>query len=145
MVPEQHPFANFKPIVSTLLFPIPRAIYSEKNSADYLFEALDMIYGKRFSTGAAILSYGEYYLAFGWPGIIIGYLLLGWFSGKLWNWYLLDPKNPLAIATYAITIIYLYVVISRGYLPQVTMLFFFSVFPIYVILWYVKKRFRVHL
>jgi hypothetical protein len=132
-VPDKIPYVGFQPIISTILFPIPKAIYAEKNSAQYLLNTLDAIYGKATSLGAAFMSYAEYYLAFGWIGIIIGGGLIGHFLKRLWTWYLCDPHNPLYITTYAVTVSYLYVVISRGYLPQVTMLFFFSVYPIFFV------------
>lgn len=144
IVPERHPYAGFTPLISTLTFPIPSAIYSGKESAKYLFDALDAIYGKKISQGSAVMSYAEYYLAFGWMGIVIGCFLIGWFYRKLWNWYLANQGNPLAIATYAVTVSYLYVIISRGYLPQVTMLFFFTVYPVFAVLYFAKKKYKKH-
>jgi oligosaccharide repeat unit polymerase len=142
MVPERYPHAGIQPILSTLLFPIPSALYPEKNSAGYLFDMLDFIYGKKISKGAAMMSYGEYYLAFGWAGIIAGGFIIGWFSKKLWAWYLVNRSNSFALVVYAVTVTYLYVVLSRGYLPQVTNLFFFTVVPAYVVLRLVFNRYR---
>jgi hypothetical protein len=142
LVPGRHAYAGFQPILSTLLFPIPSAILPEKNSAQYLFEALDAVYGKNLSKGAAIMAYGEYYLAFGWLGITVGCFITGWFLRKLWNWFLFNSSNPFAIAIYAVTVSFIYMVLSRGYLPQVTNLFFFTVFPIFVALRYARKKFE---
>jgi oligosaccharide repeat unit polymerase len=142
LVPEKHSYAGISPIVATILFPIPSAIYKEKQSGKYFFDMLDAIYGKRYRQGAFFMSYAEFYLAFGWFGIIAGGFLTGFFSRKLWNWYLANHRSPLAIVIYSVTVTYLYVVLSRGYLPQVTMLFFFSVFPVYVVKWLIKKRFK---
>ena len=143
IVPERHPHAGLQPIWSTLIFPIPRALFPEKNSSDYLFDTLDAIYGKKISQGAAMMSYGEYYLAFGWTGIVIGSFLIGWFYKKLWFWYKVNYSNPFVIVVYAVAVTYLYVILSRGYLPQVTMLFFFTVFPAYFVLWLAKKKYKV--
>ena len=139
LVPEEYDYVGFEPIVSTLLFPIPRAIYPQKNSARYLFDFLDRLFGP-YGQGAAMMSFGEYYMAFGWLGLIVGSFLIGWFSRKLWNWFLANQRNPFVIAAYVCSVMYLYVVISRGYLPQVTMLFFFSVFPAYAVVYLVKKK-----
>jgi oligosaccharide repeat unit polymerase len=141
MVPQRHPYAGFQPIVSTLLFPIPSRLLPDKNSAEYLFNALDAIYGKKYSKGAAIMAYAEYYLAFGWIGLALGCAITGWFVRKLWNWFLANSTNYFAIPAYAIAVSFLYVVISRGYLPQVTNLFFFTVFPVYVALRAAKKKY----
>jgi len=140
-VPARHPYAEFQPIISTLLFPIPSRILPEKNSAQYLFEALDAIYGKTISKGAAVMAYGEYYLAFGWIGIVVGCAITGWYLRKLWNWFLANSNSPFAIVVYAVTISFLYMVLSRGYLPQVTMLFFFTVFPIYAALRMARNKY----
>ncbi len=140
LVPDKIPYVGFQPIISTVLFPIPKAIYKEKNSAQYLLSTLDAIYGKITSIGSAFMSYAEYYLAFGWLGIVIGGGLIGHFFKRLWTWYLCDPQNPLYITTYAVTVSFLYVIISRGYLPQVTMLFFFSAFPMFVIQWIIRRN-----
>jgi oligosaccharide repeat unit polymerase len=141
IVPEKHPYAGFEPIWSTLLFPIPSAIFPEKKSSEYLFNALDAIYGKKVSQGAAMMAYGEYYLAFGWLGLMLGSFITGWFYKKLWIWYKSNHANPFVIVVYAVTVTYLYVIISRGYLPQVTMLFFFTVFPTFFVLWLAKKKY----
>jgi hypothetical protein len=143
VIPDKLPFAGFEPVVQTLLFPIPKAFYPEKNSAEYLFSTLDVIYGKKLSQGAAILMFGEHYIAFGWIGIIMGGFLLGFFYKNLWVWFLANSDNPLVISAYAVTVIYLYVILSRGYLPQVTMLFFFSVYPVYYVIRKVKQRIPV--
>lgn len=140
-VPQKHPHVGFQPLLSTLIFPIPKVIYPEKNSFKYLKDTLDKIYGKRHSSGAAMLSYGEYYLAFGWIGIIFGGFLIGWIYKKLWLWYQLNWSNPFIVVVYAVTVSYLYVILSRGYLPQVTMLFFFTVFPAYFVLRLARKKY----
>jgi hypothetical protein len=142
IVPRKYPYVGFQPIWSTLLFPIPSSILTNKNSAQYLFGALDAIYGKKYSEGAAIMAYGEYYLAFGWTGIVVGCLITGWLLRKLWNWFLSEPDNLFVITVYAVTVSYMYVVLSRGYLPQVTTLFFFSVYPIYWALRSAKKKYN---
>lgn len=143
IVPERHPHAGLEPVWSTLLFPIPSALFPEKNSSAYLFDTLDAIYGEKVSQGAAMMSYGEHYLAFGWVGVIIGSFLIGWFSKKLWYWYKVNNSNPFVIVVYAVTVAYIYVILSRGYLPQVTMLFFFTVFPGFVVLWLAKKKYGI--
>jgi hypothetical protein len=77
-----------------------------------------------------MLNYGEHYLAFGWIGIIIGGLATGMFSRIGWNWFLRRKEEQLAIVFIAVFNSFLYVVLSRGYLPQVVMNFFFTLGPI---------------
>ncbi len=125
---------GFSPIWESIVSPIPRAIWKNKPTGSYLDRILIIYSGDpdrvtQRGRGAAVLNYGEYYLAFGWFGIIAYGLLLGWGCGKLWSWFLQDSTNPLRIVGYAACNAYLYMVLSRGYLPQVTMLFFFTAFP----------------
>jgi hypothetical protein len=140
IVPASRAFVGFEPIIQTLLFPIPKALYPEKNSAEYLFSTLDQIYGRKYSKGAAFLMYGEHYLAFGWFGIFIGSFALGWIYKTVWIWYKTNEENLFVMVGYTLTVVFLYVIISRGYLPQVTMLFFFSVYPIFYIIRKIKRR-----
>ena len=71
IIPEKLPFKNFYPIFKTLLHPFPKFLFN-KDSGDYLFEAINGVYGFRnIGQGAAYLNYGEYYLMFGWFGIFI--------------------------------------------------------------------------
>jgi oligosaccharide repeat unit polymerase len=142
LTPDKIPYAGFEPLISTILFPIPKAIYADKNSADYVFNALNKIYGKVRGRGAAFMMYAEYYLAFGWLGIAVGSFVIGWIYKRLWLWYVANQTNTFVIVVYAVTVSFMYVIMSRGYLPQVTMLFFFSVFPVYFAWWRVKKKYR---
>jgi oligosaccharide repeat unit polymerase len=94
------------------------------------------IYGRDAYGGAAYMSFAEWYLAFGWPGLIGFHFLLGLLFRWLWRWYLLRQYNPLALVVYASSVAYLYVVFSRGYLSQTVTLFSFSVLPgIIIYLW----------
>jgi hypothetical protein len=70
---------------------------------------------------------------FGFAGLVIGCVLLGLLLKLVWRWFLRHRENPLAVVVYAVFFSYIYVIISRGYLPQVVMLFMFTVFPLYYI------------
>jgi oligosaccharide repeat unit polymerase len=135
-VPQERGFVGFEPIVQAFLMPIPAAFYDNKSSDAYVVGTLLAIYGREAYAGAAYMSFAEWYLAFGWPGLIGFHLLLGVACCWLWRWYLPRQLNPLALVVYASSISYLYVVFSRGYFPQVVTLFFFSVGPaIAIYLW----------
>jgi biotin transporter BioY len=118
-------------------------LWPEKPSGDYI-RIINNLYlvNNYLGIGAAVLNFGEYYLAFGWWGVFIGSFLLGWLARKLWNWYRSDRENPLVIITFVVANSFIYVVISRGYLPQVVMNFFFTVFPCFVIYWLWKRKAR---
>ena len=132
--PSFQPFVGLQPLISTVLLPIPAAIWADKNTFEYLSNALMMLFGSPvFSTGQAILNYAEYYLMFGWPSVIVAGLLSGWLLRCLWNWFSPRRGETLAQVTYAATCGLLYVWISRGYLPQVTFTFAFGSLPLF---WY---------
>ncbi|MBC1262446.1 hypothetical protein FQK07_14550 [Synechococcus sp. BSF8S] len=132
VTPDRYPFVGARPMIATLLFPIPRALYPDKQQAEYLTDATAVVYGsKALATGSAILNFAEYYLIAGWPSLIAMSLLLGWLLRCLWNWFLVRYQEPFAQVLYVLSATYLYVVVSRGYLPQVVMLFVFSVAPLF--------------
>lgn len=129
-VPESIAGVGAEPLLRTLLFPVPSALLPGKESASYLLDALARLYGSaQTSTGAAVLNWAEYALMAGWPGVVAGYLLLGLLYRRIWNRFLVRRADPLVQVVTALALAYLYVVVSRGYLPQVVMLAVFTVLP----------------
>ena len=126
-------FIGWDPIIQTIAMPIPRVLWPGKPSGDYI-ENIEDLYNENSEMagiGAAILNFGEFYLMFGFVGVIVGCIVLGLLLKLVWRWFLLNRDNPLAIITYAVFFGYIYVIVSRGYLPQVFMLFMFTVFPLF--------------
>jgi hypothetical protein len=133
LTPSSIPYAGVTPLINTLLFPIPSQFLPGKDSVAYLSNATETVYNSAVhNSGAAILNYAEYFLMGGWPALIGGYLLLGWLCRRLWLWFLWRRNEPIAQVSYVCAATYLYVVVSRGYLPQVVMLFCFTVLPLFV-------------
>lgn len=140
LVPDAIPFAGFTPLINTLLYPIPSALIPGKDSSNYLFHATGVVYDSAVNnTGSAILNYAEYFLMGGWPALIAGYILLGWLFKRLWLWFSSRRSEPIAQVTYVCTVVYLYLIVSRGYLPQVAMLFVFTVLPLFVYYYRMNK------
>lgn len=134
LAPRHIPFIGAEPILAALMFPLPRSIAPWKGSANYIFDATSVVYGSPGrASGAAFLSYAEYYLMFGWAGVVVGYGLLGWLYGICWRWFLSHRDDPIVRVCYALTAAFLYVVVSRGYLSQVLMLFCFTVLPAFIL------------
>lgn len=130
--PSRYPFVGPAPLVATLLFPIPRTLFPDKPDATYVNDATALLYGgETFARGSVLINYAEYYLIAGWPSLIALSTLLGWLLRRLWNWFLIRKDEPFAQVLYLLTSSYLYVVVSRGYLPQVVMLFAFTVAPLF--------------
>jgi len=135
-VPEDRPLIWAEPIKQTLLMPVPSRLFPEKSTNAYLIETLMTVYGPSNYFGAAYMFFAEIYQMFWWPGIVVAYFVLGWVCRWLWEWFRLREQDPLALIVYGAAIPFLYVLMSRGYLPQVVMLFGFSVVPAVVLyLW----------
>ena len=140
LIPETLPFENFYPIFKTIIHPLPSFII-DKNSGDYLFKIVNGVFGfKNIYQGAAYLNFGEYYLMFGWFGIFIFNLLLGYLFKILWLWINLHKEEPLANLIYILNVTFIYMVLSRGYLPQQVHLYMFTVFPVFAIYFLNLKR-----
>ena len=134
-VPERFPFIGFEPVSTTLVHPIPRRLLPGKPVGNYGKRYTDPIYNLGYFSGVTILGYGEYYLMFGWLSVVAAGLLIGALLRQLWTWFLWRQYEPLAQSIYLLNASYLYVVVSRGYLPQVVMLYVFSVLPLFCVYW----------
>jgi hypothetical protein len=140
--PRTYEFVGLQPLISTLLIPIPSALLPNKGSAEYVFNAVQYLFPigrENYATGAAFMGYGEYYLMAGWLSLAGMGILLGWLLRCLWNWFSPRRQEVLAQVAYVCACGFLYVVVSRGYLPQVFTLFSFGVAPLFV-LYYWQAR-----
>jgi len=141
-VPAVYPFCYAEPIWVALSFPIPRSLWPGKPIAEYIRTinlCVDPVSGS-LDQGMAVPNVGEYYLAFGWAGIVLGSFALGLICRGMWNWYRRSPENPLVIATYGAFFSWLFQVIHRGYLPFAVLTFCFSVLPGIVLAHWFSRR-----
>lgn len=141
--PSRSPFIGVQPIVNTLLFPVPRALFPSKPDATYGADQVDALYGEKNSTGAAYLNYAEYYSMGGWATLVLMSSCLGVALRRLWNWFLFRLDDPFAQVVYVLNAAFLYVVISRGYMPQVVMLFFFTIVPLFLLYYRLASSVRI--
>jgi len=138
--PVNIPFVGLQPIISTLLFPIPSAIWQGKDSFEYLSSSIASLFRSyTLGLGQATLNYGEYYLMFGWWSVIAMGLLSGWLLRCLWNWFSLRRAETLAQVAYLSTCALLYIWVSRGYLPQVALTLAFGSLPLF---WFYYRNAR---
>ena len=141
IVPEKISFIGIKPILNTITLPIPSFFFENKNSFDYLQKALSLVYGsKTRSLGASFLNYGEYYFMGGWIGVFLCSAIIGSLYKFLWKWFISRKDEILAQVIYTTSLIYAYVLISRGYLPQATMIYFFTVVPLIFYYYKLSKK-----
>ena len=138
-VPSKAPYAYFAPIVATISQPIPRALYPQKPKAEYSSSIREFIYSSPTSF-TAYLNYAEYYLVWGWATVVLFSLLLGILIRRLWSWFLQHQHEPLPQAIYLLNATFLYVVVSRGYLAQVVVLYGFTVLPAYIIFLMLSRK-----
>jgi oligosaccharide repeat unit polymerase len=87
LVPAEHPHVNFRQISFTLVRPIPRVFWPGK-PVDPGFDLPTAVGLKGVSLSMSII--GEWYLSFGWIGIIIG----GWLHGRLARTVNVLRENP---------------------------------------------------
>ena len=132
-IPEKVPFQNFYPFFKTIIHPLPSAFF-DKNSGDYTYKILFSVYNNSLAyKGSAYLYFAEYYLMFGWYGIAIFSIIFGSILKRFWIWINLHKEEPIAIILYILNLSFLFMIITRGYLPQQFHLYMFSVFPINLI------------
>jgi len=128
--PEEINYSGIKPIINTLTLPIPRILWQNKPKGEYLITAYRTIYdGFLWEVGAANLGFAEYYLAGGWIALITINFFLGLYFKKLWNEFLLNFNDPIAQIKYSLYLSFMFIVFTRGYLLQLTFLYFTIFIP----------------
>jgi hypothetical protein len=128
-IPTNMPFIGFEPFWVAATIPIPRALWATKPEPTYLW-ALNDLAGTQ---GQAVPSAGEYYMMFGWVGIVIGGLVIGMIYRGFWNFYRANPGNPIVVVIYAISFGLCFPLINRGYLAQTLMEYFFTLLPVLIL------------
>lgn len=141
-VSESRRFVGLAPLQAALVAPIPRQFLPDKDIGEYQKRALVEVYRDPVvaQAGLAILNYGEYFLAAGWVGILLGGIAFGVLCRWLWNWYIARAGDPLVLAIYTMTVMFLYLIVSRGFLPGVVILAGFSVVPLFLLRWWLLRR-----
>ena len=93
---------------------------------------------KQGGSGSVYVNFVEAFMAFGWIGIIINGLFIGFLSRKFWDNYRNNPNSIGAILALSLYNGLTYVIISRGYLAQE-----FSCFLYYIIVPFLLASFLV--
>ena len=125
-------FIYAEPIYTALLMPVPRTLFPEKPDGKYLKTIQTATLGSDLS-GAAFLNYAEAYYAFGWLGIVIDGLLIGFLSKVFFMNFVRSRSYFMPILALGIYNGVLYVIISRGYLAQQFLAYmYFIIIPIWI-------------
>lgn len=130
IVPSSYDFVGMQPFYYALILPIPRFIWEAKPFPEYLHLITEAIgTTAAISAGSAWPFLGEYYVAFGWTGMLIACLVLGIMCRVVWNLYCKYPSDPGLMVIYSLAFPFIYYVLSRGYLAQELQDFCFTLLP----------------
>lgn len=125
-------FIYFEPIVTAICMPIPRAVFPWKPNGYYMREANIKVYNT-ITMGNAFVYFVEAYISFGWIGIILQGLFIGWICKLFWINYKLNPYSIGAISLLAIFNGVCFVWVSRGYFAQVfQIIMYYLVIPYWI-------------
>lgn len=126
-------YVFFEPIVNAILMPIPRAVFPWKPDGDYMRIAQVRSLGS-WENGCAFLCFVEAFISFGWLGIIIYGLFIGWVSGLFWSNYKRNANSMGAILLLALFNGFCYFWLSRGYLGgNLTNFLYYVIVPFWLI------------
>lgn len=139
-VPERIDFAYADPIAYVFIQPIPRFIWPSKPYPTFLQKIAAAVDTRGAEVaGLAVPHFGEYYLAFGWLGLMAGMFLFGVVCKALWAWYRAAPHDPWRQAVFALSNAFIFNMIIRGYTAQIVQAWFFIVFPAVFGMYLVKR------
>ena len=139
--PSEYDYVGIAPIINAISVPIPRQIWPNKPAGEYLQDLYKKIYRyKKWEVGSASLGFAEYYISGGWIPLLMVNFLLGYGYKRLWIWFLYNFNDPLAQINYAISLSFLFILYSRGYLLQIVFLFITIFTPFFICSYFWNKR-----
>jgi oligosaccharide repeat unit polymerase len=132
-------YIYFEPVITAIMMPVPRKLYAEKPTGNYLAVIQQWVFGSIW--GAATLTYTEAFYAFGWFGIVLQGLFIGWGSKYFWLRFLNNKNAFNSILLLSLFNGYTYFMLSRGYLAaQFQTIMFFIVVPYFLYKWMFKFK-----
>jgi hypothetical protein len=122
--------------------PIPSALFPKPVSArdQMLIEA----FGSRCSANPGALCpdfsiIGTFYQDFWIPGVMLGMMISGIFSRKVWLGYRVQPDNPFRICSATVTTVFTLIIMRAGFMPAFQWSLYFFI-PITVGLYLSRKK-----
>lgn len=139
-VPRDLPHTTWDPLWVALTSIVPRTFWADKPSSATI-ETIAAAFGTKgaYEAGMAVPYFGEWYIAFGWFGIIVSSLIFGRLSRLTWDWYMRRRRDKFVLVIYTVGLGFMYLAFSRGLLAQVLMNFCFSLLPLIVIYRFLPK------
>ena len=107
----------FSPLLTAMCMFLPRAIFPWKPDAQYLADTHILATGS-IEDGSVYLNFVEAFMSFGWIGLVINAMAIGWLAKRFWSNYLNNPNTIGSIVALALFNGFCYVIVSRGYLAQ---------------------------
>lgn len=126
-------YVYFEPIKTAALMPIPRAFFPSKPDGSYMTDIETKIIGDSYG-GAAMFVFAEAFYAFGFLGVILYGLFIGWFCKKIWLNYQHNRDSFGALLLLALMNGFVYQWIARGYMASAFNDFiYFVILPFWII------------
>lgn len=143
-IPANFEHSYLDPFWVALTFPIPRALWAGKPKSLTIIRMVEALGGSQemFESGPAVPYFGEYYIAFGWFGLVLSSFGFGYGMKRAWVWMLVRRHDPLVVTIYATLAGLIQYIYSRGYLAQVIMFFAFSLLPFCSYYWWMNRKGR---
>ena len=104
-VPQDHPHIGFQWMWYVIVRPVPRILWPGK-PMEPGFSLPEYLGVEGVSLSTSVV--GEWYLAFGWPGVLLGGLLFG-FLGRAWSQVLEEAVTVKALGFYGFGVMSLFV------------------------------------
>jgi oligosaccharide repeat unit polymerase len=131
-------YIYFESLFTAILMPIPRAFFPGKPDGSYISQMNDLIFGE-YGGGVAYMNYGEAFQSFGWIGIIINGLFIGYLA-KLFYYAYKKNQDVYSIVMMSLFNAFSYLLISRGYVAQaLTTYLFYIIIPMALFLFLYRK------
>jgi hypothetical protein len=143
-VPSQYSHTWLDPLWVAITYPIPRSFWAGKPTSQTL-DTLISAFGtnEALTAGQAVPFFGEWYIALGWPGIVISSWIFGRVARFLWSWYRRRERDKFALVIYGVGLGLIFVTFSRGLFAQAVLNGCFALVPLVVLYAYFPKETQV--
>lgn len=140
-VPTRFDYVSYKPFVNSIMFLIPRFIWSEKAGLAYAGIVHQSIgTDEAYGAGVAYMLFCEYYMIFGWPALILGSIAFGTLCRAFWVYFINNQGNVYTYIVYPMFLTFVFVAIHRGYMAQHVQYFFSAIILPSLIIGFLTRR-----
>ena len=144
-VPEKMPFEHGETFLALLYAPVPRTVWPDKPALSVGKDIAHQVYGYSQKNLAGIPPGmpAELYLNFGYPGILLGFFLVGILLKKLFNSFQFDgPVIKNRIVLYVVIVVSITITLFGSSINQAVLAILQAYIPLYLGLKYITKQDR---